>query len=94
MESFTTWQSRIAADGFPSSDESVIFLAYEASSVRQANAAGMEFLGTTWDASGVRAKAFRRVSSEVQVFSCKTCGKTAKSDQGMYCCGRKRVAHA
>lgn len=94
MESLTIWQSKIANDNSRAPDETVIFLAYEASSVMQANAAGMEFIGTTWDSSGVRAKAFRRAAGELQVSRCHTCGRIANSDQGMYCCGKKRVANS
>lgn len=71
--------------------EIVLFLAYKPASESQANAAGLEFVGTTWDAHGVKVKAYKPTSRTVRIYRCVICGRQSKLDQGMYCCGRKRV---
>lgn len=92
MEILALWQAQRASAHAQNDGELVLFLAYKPESESQANAAGMEYVGTTWDVNGIRAKAYKPPSDRTRVHRCNTCGSQAKPEQGMYCCGRKRVA--
>lgn len=74
--------------------EQVLFLAYQSASELEASAAGLEFVGVTWDANGVKVKAYRLSAEKSRLYGCVSCGKQSKIDQGMYCCGKKRVARS
>lgn len=92
MESLAAWQAHRASPNTHIDGELVLFLAYKPESESQANAAGMEYVGTTWDVNGIRAKAYKPPSDRTRAHRCNTCGSQGKPEQGMYCCGRKRVA--
>ncbi len=91
MESFPLWRARMAALHARDDREQVLFLAYQSASESEASAAGLEYVGITWDASGVQVKAYRLSAEKSRLYSCSSCGKQSKIDQGMYCCGKKRV---
>lgn len=90
MDSFALWQARIAETGDSNDSEVVLFLSYKAISEAQALAAGLEFIGTSWDAHGVKVKAYKPRPAGTQVDACVVCGSNSKHYQGMYCCGKKR----
>jgi hypothetical protein len=94
MESFALWQARVAEAGESSDGGAVLFLAYKPVSASQASAAGLELIGTSWDAQGVQVKAFKPPPRGAPVYACTVCGGNSKLYQGMYCCGKKRVPTA
>lgn len=91
MEDFPLWQSKMASREEHDDAETVLFLAYMPASESQAHAAGLEFVGTTWDANGIKVKAYKQASNTVRIYRCVACGRQSRLDQGMYCCGKKRV---
>lgn len=91
MDNLAVWQAQRISNPTQYEGELVLFLAYKPESEAQANAAGMEYMGTTWDVNGIRAKAYKPASDRSRAHRCVTCGSQAKPDQGVYCCGRKRV---
>lgn len=91
MKSFELWQSKISTLSEIGVKGGVLFLAYESASESDAESAGFEFVGTTWDASGVTAKAYKFTAHDRPVHNCLTCGKFSELYPGMYCCGKKRI---
>ena len=92
MESFALWQARVAENKANDDRAAVLFLAYQSVSESQAIAAGLELVGTTWDVSGVQVKAYKPKPAGALQYGCVVCGVNSKHYQGMYCCGKKRVA--
>jgi len=91
MESFELWRTKVNELAEQEVNGSILFLAYNPISEADAKSAGYEFIGTTWDATGMPAKAYKATSGKALVYVCRTCGRTSKLDQGMYCCGKKRI---
>ncbi len=91
MESFELWQSRMKELTDLGEKGTMLFLAYKPISESDAKAAGFELVGTTWDASGNPAKAYKPGSTKITAYVCVVCNRTSKLDQGMYCCGKKRI---
>jgi hypothetical protein len=95
MHSFAEWQLRMAEVSGRSDDDIMLFLAYKPECESQARSAGFQFVGTTWDANGTPAKAFKPKLVKSLAYGCVSCGSSqATLDQGMYCCGKKRVLRA
>ncbi|MEM8513522.1 hypothetical protein RCH14_002858 [Massilia sp. MP_M2] len=92
MESFALWQARVAENAANDDRGAVLFLAYQSVSEAQAIAAGLELVGTTWDISGVQVKAYKPKPAGALQYGCVVCGVNSKHYQGMYCCGKKRIA--
>ena len=92
MDSFAQWQTRVAEGAESGDGGAMLFLAYKSVSASQASAAGLELVGTTWDAQGVEVKAYLPRPPGAPVYGCTVCGGNSKLYQGMYCCGKKRVA--
>jgi hypothetical protein len=91
MESFELWQSKMQELTDQGEKGTVLFLAYKPISESDARAAGFELVGATWDASGNPAKAYKPATAKVPAYVCVICNRTSRLDQGMYCCGKKRV---
>lgn len=91
MESFALWQARVAKNRDSSDRDVMLFLAYQSVSESQAIAAGLELVGTSWDANGVQVRAYKHKPAGAPVYGCIVCGVHSKHYQGMYCCGKKRA---
>lgn len=91
MESFVSWQARVAEAGEGSASADVLFLAYNSTAGSQASAAGFELVGTSWDAHGAPVNVYKPRPPGAPVYGCTVCGGNSKLYQGMYCCGKKRI---
>ena len=92
MTNFAMWQFQMATVSAKQNTGIVLFLAYTRMCEIEASDAGFQLIGTTWDANGMQAKAYKPKFDKMLAYGCISCGSSQPSlDHGMYCCGRKRL---
>lgn len=92
MTNFSLWQYQMADVAAKQDTGIVLFLAYTQVCEIEASAAGFQLIGTTWDANGTQAKAYKPKLDKMLAYGCITCGSSQPTlEHGMYCCGRKRL---